>query len=309
MAGPRKVRIGQPMTGFPGRSFNLLVEQWYRSNAHLARPSKGPTGAGQILVVKAKNVTGATLNYGHCVAIEDLAIDVVDKPRQVYRRPLLKANKPTSTLNHSVLGVALKPMLEGHPGPFIVAGPAWLRCDVTDIEHGFAALKPDQVTFTEYADSGTSGVPILARELTATGEQWALCLLGSTAAAPPGPVKFQIVESVPGATWDDTLGELEPAYFKARLFTPQIVSDALTGLFIPQVDDEDDPLYVRGVSYLTDGVTISSGRFRIGLGMRVSGDPWDKVPFYDEGAFDEEDWETFPVTLELFNASCLELDL
>ncbi len=178
MSGPSELPIGEELTEFPGRSFNLLVREWYRQRGQLARGARGASTPGSIGVVKAKNTTGSALNYGHCVAIEGLAIAYADKADQQYARPLLKAQKHTSSLHHAILGAALTSVEDQQPGSFIVSGVAWIRCNVTDNAHYFAELQQNQTPCTELAKSSTSGYPILDRESTDTGEQWALVLLG-----------------------------------------------------------------------------------------------------------------------------------
>lgn len=177
MAGPTKVRPGSDLEAFPGRSWNQIVAQWYRNQANGNGSNNSGHGAGQLLTVKARNLTGATLNYGSCVALEGVAIPVADKENQVYGRPLLKAQYTEEGLNHAIIGVALKPVANGQVGPFAHNGPVWLRCNYTNLAHNFVELNSG----SDVADSGTGGVPILARELSTTGEQWVLCLLGAVA--------------------------------------------------------------------------------------------------------------------------------
>jgi hypothetical protein len=159
---------------------------------------------------------------------------------------------------------------------------------------------------------GTSGVPIKWKPAGETGEQWCVIQLGAGAAASVGPLKFQILTPVDAATWDNETGELEPAYFKARLLVPGVFGEGdpdegeYTGKFKPK---PNEPVYVRGVSYLPDAVNVTEGSFRVGMGIRVSGPPWDSEPFYVVEDFDEENWETFKVEVELFNVSCSERDI
>jgi hypothetical protein len=121
-------------------------------------------------------------------------------------------------------------------------------------------------------------------------------------------LKFQILTTIAASDWDYATARLTQKDFKARLFTPHKESDEFTGDFEPKPSG-DGAIYLKGVSYFPDAVTINEGNFRVGLGIRVSGSPWNKEPFYVEDDFDENDWETFQVSVELFNASCTQLPL
>lgn len=246
MGAPKKVNVGSEFTEFPGRSFNLLVEEWFRTKAQLGRSGGGSSGPGQILTVKAKNVTGAALNYGHCVAIESLAIDYDDKDNQQYGRPLIKANKHTSALKHAILAVALKPIANNQAGPFAYAGPVWLQCDVTDGDHNFADVEHEQSTFSPLAKSGASGHPILARESTGTGTKWVLALLGGAGDGGSDSRYGMVVLTVPGAT---LVGD--PDFTCDFGSTPESVvllkvNDAEDGLE-PELDEEEEPIVLTGM--------------------------------------------------------------
>lgn len=130
---------------------------------------------------------------------------------------------------------------------------------------------------------------------------------------PISSIKMQVLETIPAAIWDASTGELEPRFFKARRFVPQTeeVGDPpeyeYTGKFIPEfVDDPPVPVYIRGVSYMIDPINVTADKYRVGLGVSVSGAPWTDLPFYDPDLFDIDDPTTYQVTVELFNVSCTE---
>ena len=208
MGGPRKVPIGRRISEFPGGSFNLLVEEWYRQRSRLDRDTKRGRGPGQTLIVKALNTTGDALNYGDCVAIEGLATAFEDLDNQNYRRPILKALYHTSDLNHAIMGVALKPVTDNQPGPFIIAGAAWIRCNFTSGDHHFAKLPDDQSD--SVAESATSGYPILDSDEVPDDEYlpmelWALVLLGGGSAAADSSIVMMIVTTAADAATGDEL--------------------------------------------------------------------------------------------------------
>lgn len=195
--GPDELPIGEELTEFPGRSFNLLVRDWYRNRAFLGRSSQGPSGPGQFIPIKAKNVTGTTLQYGHCVAIEGLAFTIADKGNQTARRPISKAQWNSSSLKHHTMGVSLGTCGANKPGTFLLMGAQWLRCNVTDNAHHFCKLAETQAD--EYAVSTSGGgAPILDRELSATGNQWVFAVLGVGVGG--GDLKFFRCRTTTGMT-------------------------------------------------------------------------------------------------------------
>lgn len=209
MSGPNEVRIGSELNEFPGRSFNLLVREWYRQQGKLAREPRRGGGPGQITVAKARNTTGDTLHYGDCVALEGLAIPFADKENQQYGRPLIKAQKHTSSLHHAIMGVALTTVADNQAGPFITAGLAWIQCSFTDESHHFAKLEEDQSTFSPLAISATGGYPILDSEEIPDPEYlpatlWALVMLGAGGATSGGTMRYgrTDTEISPATDWD-----------------------------------------------------------------------------------------------------------
>ncbi len=214
--GPSELRIGSDLDEFPGRSFNLLVREWYRQRALLLSGTKSAGGPGHFLIVKARNITGELLQYGDCVALEGLAINFDDKADQQYGRPLLKAQIPTSALHHAVMGVALTNVEDGQPGPFIVMGGAWLKCDVIDDSHHFVKLEENQPMFSPLAISATSGYPIIDRQEadeSGNGFVWVFALLGigTSSSGGGGDVVLALIDEDidPGAIDDDPPVEQE----------------------------------------------------------------------------------------------------
>jgi hypothetical protein len=280
MAGPRKVPIGQLLEEFPGRSFNILVDDFYRRQSLLPRENAKRPGGGQTLTVKAKNLTDATLLYGHCVQIEGLAVSVTDNPNQVYGRSLLEAIKPGD--GNLVMGVATGPIADDSVGTFIIAGPAWLRCNVVSTSHEFVALVPDQGAFSEVAESGDSGVPILAKEDDAgTGEMWVLALLGTGSSQGTsakicralefigigGPLPYWEVPVAIGQVWGGLAGT-EDGYDWQNGDDPADL--ALWGVGdVQQISQETEQLEIDGEPVEIDGEPVMVTSLVLGDGFKA----------------------------------------
>lgn len=204
MAGPRKVRIGSSLDKFPGRSWNLLVDGYNRQQGSLGR-SLGRGISGQFLPVKAVNETGQRLEYGHCVAMEGLYQPIEDNEAQVYGRPLLKAQTPSDTLEHAIMGVSTGTVEAGQVGTFNVIGLAWIRWKVSDAAHHFAKLDPAMVSYDPAAISASAGYPVLDSEDVPGAEYlpaeiWALVLLGGDSGENFRLIRGQSVGAQAGAT-------------------------------------------------------------------------------------------------------------
>ncbi len=246
MAGPKEVDIGATID-FPGRSFNLLVREYYRNLARNPRSGSGGFGNGQIIVLTGLNQTGVDIKWGSTVALEGLAADFSDGHQ--YKRPVIKAQLNSGSLHHSIMGVAINPTKNLHPGPFQISGPAWIKCNITDTAHKFAQLP---VTQTDpIAESSTSGYPILdSEDPEGTGELWTLVMLGLGAGSGGDGVDIKVVlitEDIdPGVVEDDPPAILD--HDTVTLTDVEIDAGTSTAFQDPPCDILTDNLHTDGLN-------------------------------------------------------------
>lgn len=126
-------------------------------------------------------------------------------------------------------------------------------------------------------------------------------LAGQAKTTPLATVKFIAIESITAASWNATLTELTPGTFLARVLRAGKTSTApdapYSGKFKPDTVPADN---IRVAHYLTQGVSIATGKGRIGLGISI-GDvpPFNALPL--SGLVP-------PPTVEMFNLDCTDID-
>jgi hypothetical protein len=162
----------------------IASADWYNGVNRAVKSMQGDIDlAQQQLPAKQRYITVEVVNKsgtdierpGGVLALDSLNFSFEDKPEQVFDRPIFKGIAPTSTSDHFV--ILTKPLDNNQPGEGILVGAVFCRLDYTDAEH--TSPRPGSV---DHMTSGTSGVPIIWRELEdeeeTTGEQWALVMLG-----------------------------------------------------------------------------------------------------------------------------------
>lgn len=116
---------------------------------------------------------------------------------------------------------------------------------------------------------------------------------GGASARKTETVEFLITKTIQGASFDAPANKLTPVTFVAKVLESSV---SLDGTFETNEETGEE---VRVVSFFTQGITVSAGKARIAVGMRVSGQPWTLTPWDDLDP---------TVSIKLYNVDCNEID-
>lgn len=188
-----EVRPGQKLRGLPAPAWNAMLKA--------VKPKAGPAAGGApftAVEIGVKNATGAPLDrFGIVKATRPTFPFVEGQEADSFRNnDVQDAQAPAAG---EVFAVTQEPLSADQIGVARIAGLTRVRVDVTDAAHGYAGC----TTSTQLLASAARGpARILWVEsdragARATGEQWAVVLLGGGAAPETGFVKPST--SSPGA--------------------------------------------------------------------------------------------------------------
>lgn len=179
-----RLPIGQPITEFPARTFNHLVDFVAAAERNgLAIPPL-PSQTSPIAAISAvvKNTTANDLPWASILGCDD----PLDKPDSgadngnQFRRPVLSGVSPDATTHATKFVILQTAASAGGGAEGLKIGFAYVKVYVNDAAHKFAKVKTGDTTQLE---SATSGPAEIWWKETGTGTKWALVLIGGGGAA------------------------------------------------------------------------------------------------------------------------------
>lgn len=194
----QKVEIGQLLAEFPGRTFNEIID-WIdklRRGGDVPPPPQLPASGSSTGVIAVHNTTSQDLapySILGCNAPLNQPSSATDNGVQ-YRNPILAGATPDATDHARKFVVLQQSVPKDNVGYGLKLGFTFVKVDVIDAAHEFAAVKDGDTT---QLTSATSGAAEIYWKESGTGTKWALVLLGAGASA--GTVKARVTTTISAA--------------------------------------------------------------------------------------------------------------
>lgn len=172
--GVRERRQGDP---FPGAAeYNEIVRAVRRVNALTLGAANSPLGIATSERVVVRNESSTEIPRLGIVEIYEPVFGPTDNLNEFVSRVSLRGRVPTAAARGRI-AIALEPLPEARVGLAVVSGMAICKLNVTDANATFAKDVPGNATRLETSTVGA--IPIIWKESGASGEKWAVVLLGA----------------------------------------------------------------------------------------------------------------------------------